>query len=572
MIPAFRNTVLFLCAVALLACSPKLPKHPSEAVSQETRIQMQKMAPEFLYLAAQNALKDGKRKLAVEFLSALVIKDPESIEPHIQLADLLMQLKRTKEAEREVAQLLKKELKEQDQEKLILTQVRLKVASNKQDEALDLLKTVLEKNPVSLPARNLQMRILADQKRIGEALAEVDKAILLEEKPEFRLLQAQLLLRQGDLKSAKVSLQRLRKLVPESETAVLMLSGIALNEKNSADAEKVLRDFLNTHPDSIAVNLELGKLMIRNNRTAEAILIYRALAQRTGDDPEVLKTLGMLYYRYNDFENSEHIFRKLHQNSASDLSTFYLAASLEALKQTEEARELYSQIDPKGKTGPEAQTRLATMELSDGYPKRAMARLHTLLKLKPKHTEAQLLRSVIRLSEKQYKAVIRETEPLLDSSDIHPQILFNRAVAFEQLKQYQNLEVTLTRLLTRHPKHSEAMNFLGYSYAIQGIKLERAEQLIQQALNLKPDDGYYLDSLAWVYYQRGNYKKALDTQYQALKRVDSDPVMYEHLGDILWRSGDSEGARRAWKQAIDAEPEDPNLLRKKILHGLESGH
>ena len=115
----------------------------------------------------------------------------------------------------------------------------------------------------------------------------------------------------------------------------------------------------------------------------------------------------------------------------------------------------------------------------------------------------------------------------------------------------------------------ESLNFLGYIYALQGIQLNQAEVLIKRALVHKPDDGYYMDSLAWVYYKKGDYIRALRTQEKALEIVADDPVMMEHLGDILWRTGDKKAARNAWQKSIELKSENPNLLKRKIAEGLK---
>lgn len=569
-----KASTLLLSATLLAACSIQKSDQgsaalESEAAQKRQQQQIEQMDPPFLYLAAQNALKDGNRPLAVRFLTALIEKEPEAIEPHIQLTSLLLQLGKTEEAERHIALLLNKELKKEDLEQLLLTQARMKVAKNKQDEALPLLDKLFKENPANLPGRDLQARILSSQSRYAEALAAINTAILSEELPEFRLLQAQLFLKQEDNKAARASLQRMRLLAPENDTAVLLLSNIALQDNDTNRAEKELRDFLNAYPDAIRVGHALGKVLIQQERIAEAILIYRDLANQSGQNPEILKTLGMLYFRYKDFEKSEATFRKLHQNNPDDQSRFYLAASLEALERPDEAKPLYEQIDPKGAMGEAAQIRLAGIDFARDDLKSALTRLHSVLRSKPSDTEAHLMRSAIRLAQKQYSLLIDETSELSTMNKVHPQLLFNRAVAFDHLKQYDQLEVMLSQLLTHAPKHSEAMNFLGYSYAIQGIELNKAEKLILKALELKPEDGYYLDSLAWVYFKRGEFKKALTTQNRALKQISDDPIMFEHLGDILWKNGAQPAAREAWEKSLQMNSDDSDTIKHKIQHGLD---
>ena len=82
------------------------------------------------------------------------------------------------------------------------------------------------------------------------------------------------------------------------------------------------------------------------------------------------------------------------------------------------------------------------------------------------------------------------------------------------------------------PHHADALNYLGYSYADRGIKMDQALLLTKQAVALKPDNGYYVDSLGWAYFKSGMLTEALAELKRAAALVGDDPVIYEHLGDI----------------------------------------
>src|SRR5437899_10010859 len=83
------------------------------------------------------------------------------------------------------------------------------------------------------------------------------------------------------------------------------------------------------------------------------------------------------------------------------------------------------------------------------------------------------------------------------------------------------------------PKHADALNYLGYTYAERDMQLEEAVALIQRALAVKPQNGYYLDSLAWAYYKMGRFQEALAEMKRAVAVVPDDPVFLEHLGDFF---------------------------------------
>ncbi len=564
--------ILLITVLTLTACAPKKTADSSDAkkpVTTQTQ-PMSEMDPQFLYLAAQDAIKDGNPTLAIDLLEALVTKDPAAVVPRQQLIELLLLRKKFDRAATHIDILLEnKDLAPKQLELMSLLKARSQAGKGNADAALATLDIFLRKNPANIMARDLQVRILSSEKRIDEALVAIDEAIRAKDIAEFRLLQAQLLINKGDTDGAKSSLQRLQELAPDNNIAALMLSSIAIKENKQELAEKVLRDFLDNHPDSLPVGNALGRLLAQQNRLAEAILVYRDIAARTGNDPVVLQTLGLLYLQYKDYKQAEETFRKLFETRPNDGNRFYLAGSLEALERSDEARKIYTLIDKKSHLFTDAQMRLAGMDFRQGDMDAAEMRAKSILHDAPRHLDAHLLLSAVRVSQKKYRLLLDESESILALTKLPPQLLLNRAVAFDHFKDYEHAESMLKRILTHHPKHSESMNFLGYIYALQGIQLEQAEALIKRALVHKPDDGYYLDSLAWVYYKKGDYAKALRTQKKALEIVVDDAVMHEHVGDILWRTGDKKAARHAWQKSIELKSENPGQLKRKIAEGLK---
>jgi len=529
---------------------------------------IESMSPSFLYLASQKALKDGNHALAIELLTALVKKDPDAIDPQLQLTTLLMASGQADKATRHMEALLaSKKLTSEQQEQLQLARIRLFLAQGRVEMALEGINSFLKTRPAHIVARNIQVRILSSENRYDEAMAAIADAIRVKELPEFRLLQAQLMIKNGDIMAAKISLIRMQKLAPNLEAPVLMLSVLAIKNKHIDEAEKLLRDFVARHPESLRVNLALGKLLIQQKRLFDAIMVYRDIANRSGNNPDILRQLGMLYFQHKDYAEAEATFRNLVDVRPDDMSRFYLAASMEAQGKVAEAGALYKKIDSASALATEAQLRLAAIDVSHDKFKQASQRLQKILKEKPEHLDAHLMLSAIRLTQKKFRKLIDETAVLMSKKKLPLQLLFNRAVAFDHFKQYKEAEVMLHRIIKRDPDYAEALNFLGYTYAVRGIKLDKAKALIERALIQKPDDGYYLDSLAWAYYKSGEYDKAANTQAKALKQVSDDAVMHEHYGDIMWKKGKQKAARKAWKKAIELKSEHPQRLQQKIKSG-----
>jgi Flp pilus assembly protein TadD len=110
------------------------------------------------------------------------------------------------------------------------------------------------------------------------------------------------------------------------------------------------------------------------------------------------------------------------------------------------------------------------------------------------------------------------------------------------------------------------MNFLGYTFAELGVELDRAETLIREAIALEPNDGFYLDSLAWVHYQRGDFKKAAQELEHAVELAGEDPTVTEHLADAYQKLGRGAEALRVYRDALarTKDLEQMERLKRKI--------
>ncbi len=103
-----------------------------------------------------------------------------------------------------------------------------------------------------------------------------------------------------------------------------------------------------------------------------------------------------------------------------------------------------------------------------------------------------------------------------------------------------------------------------------GVRLDEAEKLIRRALEIEPDDGFYVDSLGWVYYQRGDYRRAVEHLERAVELAGDDPTVAEHLGDAYSRAGHPTDALRIYRDALSRSKETGQVGRlKSKIHVLE---
>lgn len=139
---------------------------------------------------------------------------------------------------------------------------------------------------------------------------------------------------------------------------------------------------------------------------------------------------------------------------------------------------------------------------------------------------------------------------------------FQSGVAYERMKRFDDAAVQFERAIELKPDFSDALNYLGYMWAEQGLQLEKAKELIEKAVALEPENEAYLDSLAWVLHQLGRSEEALPLQLRAIEKAkEPDATLFDHLGDIYRRLERIQEARGAWQKAQELEPK-PEVQKK----------
>jgi Flp pilus assembly protein TadD len=134
----------------------------------------------------------------------------------------------------------------------------------------------------------------------------------------------------------------------------------------------------------------------------------------------------------------------------------------------------------------------------------------------------------------------------------------------DKLGKLDQVIAAMEKVIALDPKHATALNYLGYTFADRNMRLPEAEKLILRALEIRPEDGYFLDSLAWVHFRGGDYKRAEEELLRALKLVPDDPVVLEHLGDVLQAQGRGGEAAALFEKAIAKGHEKPDEVRAKL--------
>ena len=251
-----------------------------------------------------------------------------------------------------------------------------------------------------------------------------------------------------------------------------------------------------------------------------------------------------------------------------------LAALAEQTDNAEEAVAFYERVPDSAPQKKLAELQLG-LNLADlkRYDE-ATAHLEAVLARAPDDRRAFLALGSVYSSRMDYRAAAnvydRAVEAIGEPDRADWNIFYQRGIAYERLKEWEKAEPNFFKALDLYPDQPQVLNYLGYSWVDMDRNLERGLELIRKAVELRPSDGYIVDSLGWAYYRLGRYDEAAKELERAVSLMPDDPILNDHLGDAYWRVGRRLEARFQWNHARDLDPE-PDLLAevfKKLKDGL----
>lgn len=206
----------------------------------------------------------------------------------------------------------------------------------------------------------------------------------------------------------------------------------------------------------------------------------------------------------------------------------------------------------------EAIALLRELSAADPEDRNTMASLGSLLRGKERYAEAATV----------YARVVALIETPVESDW---RIYYQLGVSEERAGKWQEAEAHFLKALELNPEQPLVLNYLGYSWIEKGLNLDRALEMVQRAVDQRPDDGYIIDSLGWAYYQLGKYDLAVKHLERSVAFAATDPTVNDHLGDAYWKSGRKIEAGFQWNHALTFKPEERFLakIERKIEVGLD---
>jgi predicted Zn-dependent protease len=140
-------------------------------------------------------------------------------------------------------------------------------------------------------------------------------------------------------------------------------------------------------------------------------------------------------------------------------------------------------------------------------------------------------------------------------------LFYARGASFERVHDWPRAEGDMREALKLSPDQPAVLNFLGFSWTEQNRNLPEARDMIQRALDQRPNDGAIVDSLGWVVLRLGDVHRAVQLLQQAAELNPVDPTITGHLGDAYWEAGRRIEAEDQWRRALVLNPDPGEAAR-----------
>lgn len=527
------------------------------------------------YLSGQVADFDHDYDLAIQFYQRALELEPENVDAKRRLFSALI-IAGYFERAVELAELL-----QGDQDVAALADRTLAVSSIQKREyrRAETLVDLTDINPVeSLLNSLLSAWSKFGDNKVQDALSQIDALEGPSWYAPFKDYSSGLMAAaHGDLDKAHAHFDALIsnddaiQITPDTYLQTVMAKSILYY--NSGDTEKALATLTGNVQSAYPPARTLERIIEKNGKISNpvrsaqqgasaAFFAIGAALNRAGNEDIV--ALYLQFSRALDPENAAALVM--------------LAGLKEQLDQPEKAIEIY-------RTVPEASAikRLADLQLGlnladVGQIDEALTHIAALIDDNPRDIRAYTSYGSILSSEMRYQEMANNYEAAIEAfgplhTRTHWNLFYQLGIAYERLKIWNKAEVAFLRSLELSPNQPQVMNYLGYSWIDMNINLDRGMDMIRAAVDLRPDDGYIVDSLGWAYYRLGQYEDAVRELERAVVLRPSDPTINDHLGDAFWKVGRFTEAKFQWERALSNIDEyDESLvptIEQKLKDGLE---
>ena len=448
---------------------------------------------------------------------------------------------------------------------------------------------------------------------------ELDKAAALLEKmvarfpskqdPLFSLLD--IYSRQEKYNDVISTLNRLEKRLGKNEQLSMEKFRIYLQMKDDKKAFQEIESLVQEYPMDMRYQVILGDVYLQNGKKQEAYDAYQKVLAVEPDNPMALFSMASYYEQTGQKELYQQqldtllLNKKVTSDTKISVMRQVIAENEQSsVKDSTQVIALFDRMMKQDMDDPQIPMLYSQYLLSKNMEQEAVPVLEQVVDLDPTNKAARLMLVSAAVKKEDYKQIIKVCEPGIEATPDALELYYYLAIAYHQAEQGDSVLSVCNRALehitpdTRkevvsdfysimgdiyhtkkqmteayaaydsalvyNPSNIGALNNYAYYLSVERRDLDKAEEMSYKTVKAEPNNSTYLDTYAWILFEKGNYAEARIYIDNAMKNDgEKSDVIVEHCGDIYFMTGDVEGALNYWKKALEMGSES-KMLKQKI--------
>lgn len=447
---------------------------------------------------------------------------------------------------------------------------------------------------------------------------ELDKAVTLLEQmvvrfpakqdPLFNLLD--LYGRQEKYDEVISTLNRLEKHMGKNEQLSMEKFRIYLQMKDDKKAFQEIESLVQEYPMDMRYQVILGDVYLQNGKKQEAYDVYQKVLAAEPDNPMAIFSMASYYKQTGQEELYQQqldtllLNKKVTPDTKVGVMRQMIVENEQADKDSTQIIALFDRIMKQEQDDPQIPMLYAQYLLSKNMESESVPVLEQVVDLDPTNKAARMMLIGAAVKKEDYKQIIKVCEPGIEATPDALEFYYYLAVAYNQAekpdsvisickralehttadskkeivsdfysilgdmyhtqKQMKEAYAAYDSALVYNPSNIGALNNYAYYLSVERRDLDKAEEMSYKTVKAEPNNATYLDTYAWILFEKGNYAEARIYIDNAMKSEggDKSDVIVEHCGDIYYMTGDVDGALTYWKKALEMGSESKTLKQK----------
>lgn len=447
---------------------------------------------------------------------------------------------------------------------------------------------------------------------------ELDKAVTLLEQmvvrfpakqdPLFNLLD--LYGRQEKYDEVISTLNRLEKRMGKNEQLSMEKFRIYLQMKDDKKAFQEIESLVQEYPMDMRYQVILGDVYLQNGKKQEAYDVYQKVLAAEPDNPMAIFSMASYYKQTGQEELYQQqldtllLNKKVTPDTKVGVMRQMIVENEQADKDSTQIIALFDRIMKQEQDDPQIPMLYAQYLLSKKMESESVPVLEQVVDLDPTNKAARMMLIGAAVKKEDYKQIIKVCEPGIEATPDALEFYYYLAVAYNQAekpdsvisickralehttadskketvsefysilgdmyhtqKQMKEAYAAYDSALVYNPSNIGALNNYAYYLSVERRDLDKAEEMSYKTVKAEPNNATYLDTYAWILFEKGNYAEARIYIDNAMKSEggDESDVIVEHCGDIYYMTGDVDGALTYWKKALEMGSESKTLKQK----------